>query len=213
MYDKDKLNWFFNKQLNILDVSTVSLDLHNMNAINPDIVTADNVWRVITLMSVLTKNSGACVFHKEEVNAAAAGEDGEAVLDSIRECAVYLSGKRERQTIELMLDDQIVRNDALNLLFNQVLDVPEVIICTLDLFNACKINADIVTLDNVWNLYVLISLLTVNSGVSTYNSYHVLECISTEYTGQSVLDTVNELIKYQSGTPYSSTISRMVHRL
>lgn len=211
MERQDKLNQLFDHKLGVPDVVTVALDIHNLDEINTDIVTCNNVWNVMVLMSLITKNSGACVFHREDVIFTNfATDDGKVILEKVRKRAIYLSGKREISTIDAVRDKSVVRCDGCNKMFNVTLGLPYLTCCAIDLHNIDRVDADIVTIDNVWNVMVLTSVLTSNTGACVMYRTEVDKSHYTDYAGERVLETVKPCARYLSSNLVDPTIETLL---
>lgn len=207
MERQDKLNQLFDHRLVVPDVITVSLDIHNLDEINPDVVTCNNIWNVMVLMSLVTKNSGACVFHREDVAFIHfATDDGSVILSKVRKHAIYLSGKRETSTINAVRDKSVVICDGHNKLFNVTLGLPNIPSCAIDLHNVDRVDTDIVTVDNVWNIVVLTSMLTRNTGACIIYREEVENSHYSNYAGERVVETIKTCARYLSANPAMSTL-------
>lgn len=99
----DFLNRLFNKDVILPDIGYVTLDRGNIDQINPDIVTVDNVWSVLVMTSMVTKNSGLHKLYKLDVERIKpSGYSGEEVLKAVMDCVSTKSGNPDESPVEFL---------------------------------------------------------------------------------------------------------------
>ena len=95
--NKDLLNLLFaGKNMPLFTTDAIALDVVNLNVLNAEVVTVDNVWTVLTLLSVLTHNSGKSMLYRTAVTSIQPDEySGESVLNEVRK--LFLTSRHCRQ--------------------------------------------------------------------------------------------------------------------
>lgn len=105
-----------------------------------------------------------------------------------------------------MLD---VKPDFYNAIFNNELAAPNVQTIRIDFNTLDLIDPDVVTIDNVWNICVLLSMLVVSKDHSVLCKDDVQDIRRDHYWGKPVIDEIKaRLLTSQSRAVPRSTIER-----
>ena len=102
-----------------------------------------------------------------------------------------------------------VKSDFYNAVFNNELNAPNVQTVRIDAGALDLIDPSVVTIDNIWNICVLLSMLTASCNCSILCKDDVDSILPCAYKGKCVVDAVKAHLLYpKSDTEVRSTIER-----
>lgn len=110
LFSDDEYAYIFKHLVDLPDIESITLDKGNFDMINPEIVNLTNIWPILVMTSMLTKNSGMHVLRKDALVALFPhGYSGEAILEAAKERVVVSSTPTAKTTMQLAWDAPVFK--------------------------------------------------------------------------------------------------------
>lgn len=100
--NSDFYNAVFNKPTNFKDVTSITLDVDHLQMIDPEIVTTEDIWSIMVMLSLITKSKEGTRFYKSDIiSTPTTTFDGKEILKEIKSLAMKpVSGGTAMSTLE-----------------------------------------------------------------------------------------------------------------
>lgn len=101
---REELNRIFNREVQVPNVDAIQLDRWNIEGINPDVVTSENIWSVLVMTAMVTKNSGCQTLRKVDVHSRLSeGLSGRDVLTAVKRMVIEHSVKERTSVLDVII--------------------------------------------------------------------------------------------------------------